>query len=272
MKKLAILLISMFLFSTSAEAQIFKKLKKKIERKVEDKVTDKVSDKAADETDNMMENMMGNQMNNAMMPMGGEKVSTEEIPAQYDFDWKYNAMVKTTQGDMEMSYRLKNNAPYMGIEMPQAANMFMVMDTKNNLMAMFFNSEENKMLMASRLNTSETQDDEDFYKDAEIREIEGKTILGYNCKGYEVETDGHLFKFYVTHEADVSFTKMYQQEKSRMPPAIAEELLKNGEGLMLEMQMVDKKDPKNNATMLCTGLNKEAFNINKANYRSMYGN
>ena len=216
--------------------------------------------------------MMGSQMNSAMLPMGGEKVSTEEIPAHYKFDWKYDARIKTSQGDMEMSYRLKNNAPYMGIEMPQAANIFMVMDTKNNLMAMFFNSEENKMLMASRLNTAETQDDKDFYKDAEIREIKGKTILNYNCQGYEVETDGHLFRFYITHEADVSFTKMYQQEKSRMPPGIAEELLKNGEGLMLEMQMIDKKDSKNNATMICTSLNKEAFDISKANYRSMYGN
>ena len=271
MKKLAILLLSLSLFSAPADAQIFKKLKKKVEKKVEDKVTDKVSDKAADETGSMMDQMMNNQMNNAVMPMGGEQVNLEEVPAQYDFNWKYNARINTSQGDMEMIYRLKKNAPYMGIEMPQAGDIFMVMDTENNLMAMFFDSEGNKMLMASRMDASKTEDDEDFYKNAEIREIDGKTILGFNCKGYEVETDGHLMKFYVTEEANVSFSKMYQYEKSKMPPGIKAELLKNGEGLMLEMQMTDKKNPENNATMICTSLKEESFNINKANYHSMYG-
>ena len=275
MKKLAILLLSLFVLSAPADAQIFKKLKKKVEKKVEDKVTDKISDKAADETGTMMDNMMSNQMNNAMMPMGGEQVSLEEIPTEYDFNWKYDAKIKTTQGDMDMIYRLKKDASYMGIEMPQAVDMFMVMDTKNDLMAMFFDSQGNKMLMATRMNTSDTSksntEEEDFYKDAEIREIAGKTILGFNCKGYEVETDGHLMEFYVTDEADISFTKMYQYEKSKMPPGIKKELLNNGEGLMLEMKMVDKKDPKNNATMICTSLKKEPFNIKKANYRSMYG-
>ncbi|MGB7843574.1 MAG: DUF4412 domain-containing protein [Salinimicrobium sp.] len=271
MKKLAILLLSLSLFSSPAEAQILKKLKKKVEKKVEDKVTDKVSDKAANETGSMMDQMMSNQMNNAMMPMGGEQVSVEEIPARYDFNWKYNSKITTSQGDMEMTYRLKKDVPYMGIEMPQAGNMFLVMDTGNDLMAMFFDSDGNKVLMASRMEASENEDNEDFYKDAEIREIDGKTILGYNCKGYEIETDGHLMKFYITEEADVSFSKMYQYEKSKMPPGIKSELLKNGEGLMLEMQMTDKKNPENNATMICTSLKKESFNINKANYRSMYG-
>jgi hypothetical protein len=273
MKKLALIILAAFVLSTPAEAQILKKLKKKIEKKVEDRVTEKVSDKAADGTENMMDQMMSRQMSNsAMMPMGGEQVSTEEIPAQYDFNWKYNAKINTTQGDMQMIYRLKKNAPYMGIEMPQAGNVFMVMDTKNELMAMFFDSEGNKMLMASRMDAAKSSAGDDFYKDAEIREIEGKTILGYNCKGYEVETEGHLLKFYVTNEADVTFTQMYQYEKSKLPPGIKEEWLKNGEGLMLEMQMTDKKDPKNNAGMVCTSLEKETFNISKANYRSMYGN
>jgi hypothetical protein len=272
MKKLALIILAAFVLSTPVEAQIFKKLKKKIEKKVEDKVTDKVSDKAADETDSMMEQMMGNQMNNAMMPMGGEQVNIDEIPAQYDFNWKYNAKINTTQGVMQMIYRLKNKAPYMGIEMPQAGNMFMVMDTKNELMAMFFDSEGNKMLMATRLDAATDKANEDFYKDAQLREIDGKTILGYNCKGYEVETDEHLMKFYVTNEADVSFTKMYQYEKSKLPPGIKEDWLKNGEGLMLEMQLTDKKDPKNNASLVCTSLQKEPFSITKANYRSMYGN
>ncbi|MGB7786070.1 MAG: DUF4412 domain-containing protein [Salinimicrobium sp.] len=273
MRKLVWILLSLFVFSIPAEAQILKKLKKKVERKVENKVTEKLSDKAADETDSMMTRMMGEQMNNsAMMPMGVEQVSIDEVPAQYDFNWKYNARINTTQGDMEMIYRLKNKAPYMGVEMHQGTDVFMVMDTKNDLMAMFFESQGSKMLMASRMKSKQASSEEEFYKDAKIKQIAGKKILGYNCDGYEVETDDHLVKFYITNEADVSFTQMYQYEKSKLPPAIKEEWLKSGNGLLMEMQMIDKKSPSNNASMVCTGLKKEAMIINKSNYQSMYKN
>lgn len=273
MRKLALILLSLFIFSIPSEAQILKKLKKKVERKVEDKVTDKLSDKAADETDSMMNQMMGEQMSNsAMMPMGGNQVDLSEVPAQYDFNWKYYASINTTQGDIEMVYRLKNEAPYMGIEMHQGADVLMVMDTRNDLMTMFFDSEGNKMMMASRMDPSKTGTAEDFYKDAQVKEIPSKSILGYDCQGYEVETDGHIVKFYVTNDAGVSFTQMYQHEKSQLPPGIKEEWLKNGDGLLMEMQMTDKKAPVNNASMVCTSLKKENFIINKSNYRSMYGN
>ncbi|MFD1079852.1 hypothetical protein, partial [Longispora fulva] len=59
---------------------------------------------------------------------------------------------------------------------------------------------------------------------------------------------------------------------SKLPPGIKQEWLKDGNGLMLEMNMVDKKNSKNNATMICTSLQKEPYSISKANYRNMYGN
>ncbi len=273
MKKLILILFSLLLFSFPAEAQILKKLKNKIEKKVEDKVTDRVSDKAANETDSLMNQMLGNQMKSSgMMPMGVEQVSLEEVPAQYDFNWKYNAQVNTTQGNMEMIYRLKNKALYMGIEMHQGADVLMVMDTKNDLMAMFFDSQGKNMLMASRMKANKTSAEDDFYKDAQVKQIDGKKILGYNCEGYEVETDNHIVQFYVTNEADVSFTQMYKYEKSKLPPAIKQEWLKNGNSLMMEIQMVDKNAPANNVSMVCTGLKREDMIIKKSNYQDMYGN
>lgn len=262
MKKYILLGISAILFSVSAEAQILKKLKKKVEQNTEKK--------ASENTEREMQYSHQN-----MMPFGmqGEPVDESKIPATYDFQWKYTANLSTKQGDMIMTYRLKKNASYLGMEMPQNPNMFMVMDSENELTAMFFDANGNKMLMATRLNQSEQeQTKDDFYKDAEIRKIGTKNILGYKCQGYEVETNDHIVKFFLTNEADINFSNLYQTEKGTLPPGFKDEWLQDGKGLMLEMEMTDKNQPGNNARMVCTSLKKEAFSIKKANYKSMYGN
>lgn len=262
MKKYILIGLSAVLFTVSSDAQILKKLKRKVEQNTEKNA----SENAEREMQYSHQNMMP-------FSMQGEPVDESKIPAAYDFQWKYTANLSTREGNMIMAYRLKKNADYLGMEMPQTPNMFMVMDSGNELTALFFDANGNKMLMATRLNqTEQDQAQNDFYKDAEIRKIGTKNILGYNCQGYEVETKDHLLKFFLTNEADINFSNLYQPEKSKLPPGFKDEWFEDGKGLMLEMEMTDKKQPGNNVKMLCTGLKKEDFSIKKANYKSMYGN
>lgn len=205
------------------------------------------------------------------MPMG-QPVSTAEIPANYEFDWKYTARVTTSEGEMDIIYRLKKNAPYMGMEMQQTDNVLMVVDNQKDLMVMFMDAQGAKMLMATKFDPKTTVEDEDFYKNAQVREIENKTILGYPCQGYEVESEKYKMRFWVTDKPEVSFTKMFLYGKTKLPAGINEKWLKAGNGLILEMDMTDKSNSKNNANMIATDLQQERFTVKKANYRSMYGN
>src|SRR5690606_27602000 len=124
MKKILTLSIAAFLlFSVSAQAQLFKKLTKKIQDRVENVVVENISDKAASETDKKLDKLWETQLKNASFPLGMETVNFEEIPDSYDFTWEYTMTMQTAEGEMEMTYLLKEDAKYMGMKVPQAENM-----------------------------------------------------------------------------------------------------------------------------------------------------
>lgn len=258
------------LVSSTAEAQFFKKLQKKIEDKVEKKVIDNVSDKAAKETEKSLEKMWDMDLSGLAVPMGGERVDASEIPASYSFDWEYLMDMKTKDGNMEMAYLIKEDAPHFGIKMPNMPNMFMVLDTDKQLMVMYMTSGENKMISATKIDPTITEDAEieKAYNDAEMREIGSKEILGYDCQGYQTETEDHLFTFYVTDEAEVSFSDIYKANEKNMPKGYNPEWFKDGNALMMEMLMEDKKDPSKNVTMTCTKLEKNSYTLNKSDYQA----
>ena len=270
MKKLTILFLSLFLMGSTAEAQFLKKLQKKIEDKVEKKVIDNVSDKAAVETEKSLNKMW--EMDLSSLPMGGmgERVDPAEVPARYDFDWKYTMNMHTTEGDMDLTYLLKKDSPHFGMQMPNIPGMFMVMDGEKQMMVMFMESEGSKMLTATKFDPEkiEESDTENPYKDAEMKEIGSKEIMGYNCKGYQTETPEYLMTFYVTDEAGVGFADIFQASQKNAPKGFNPEWFAEGTGLMMEMTMEDKKDASKNMTMTCTKLQKKDFSINKSDYQS----
>ena len=269
MKKLTILFISLFLVGSTAEAQFLKKLKKKVEQKVEQKVINNVSDKAAAETEKSLNNMWEMDLEGMAMPMG-ERVDPAEIPASYAFDWEYTLNMNSEQGDMEFTYLLKKDAPHFGIQMPNVPGMFMVMDGEKQMMVMFMNSEGNKMLTATRIDPENlaASEEENPYKDAEIKQIGSKEIMGYTCQGYQTETPEHLFTFYVTDEAGIGFSDIFKANQKNAPKGFNPEWFAEGKGLMMEMNMKDKKDSSKNITMTCTKLAQKDNRINKSDYQS----
>ncbi|WP_029034454.1 DUF4412 domain-containing protein [Salinimicrobium terrae] len=256
--------------TTTAEAQFLKKLKKKVEQKVEDAATKNISDKAANVTDKALNNMWETQLNNSNFTIGMDMVNPSEIPESYDFDWEYTLQMKTTEGEMDMIYYIKEDAPYVGIKVPQAENMFTVLDNKRDMTVMYMNSEGNKMVMATKINVSEEDMETDnSYENMEFEEIGTKTILGYECQGYRSENAENIFEFYVTDEAGVSFTDIYQENQQNVPKGLKADWIKDSTGLLMAMEMMDKKNPEKNVTMTCTGIEKSPFSINTSEYQSM---
>ncbi|UZH56513.1 DUF4412 domain-containing protein [Salinimicrobium tongyeongense] len=258
--------------TTTAEAQFFKKLKKKVEEKVEDAAIKNVSDKAAKETNKSLDNLWAKQLETSNYSMGMNMVDPSEIPDSYNFDWKYTLQMNTSEGTMDMVYHIKENAPYVGIKIPQAENMLSVLDNKRNMTVLYMNSEGNKMVMATRFDVSEENMEADTpYDEMKFEKIGKKTILGYECQGYSSENDENVFTFYVTDETGLSFSDFFQKNQKNIPEGLDADWIKDGKGLMMEMQMKDKKNPEKNVSMLCTGIEKQAFSINTSDYQSMGG-
>lgn len=262
LNKLTCLMVAAFLLlGISAEAQFFKKLTKKVTDKVERAVTDNISDKAANEADDALNNVWEMDLGKSGLGMGSP-VDPSEIPDSYAFDWKVNYAMEMKSGKMDFVYRLKEGADYMGMAMPKMANMFIVMDQKNDLSIIYMN---NKLMRATKINEeaiSEAAKKESSYaKDMEYEKIGSKTISGYECEGYRAENEDYVFTIYITDDAGIGFSNFYENQKN-LPESFNPDWISE-DSLLMEMQMTDKKDADKGMTMTCTGIEKENFVIKK---------
>ncbi|TDN95414.1 uncharacterized protein DUF4412 [Salegentibacter sp. 24] len=270
MKKLILLGFSLLFSISTMEAQFLKKLKEKIEKKVEHAVTENISDKAAHEANESLNKMWETNLKNSPIPMGAKRVDISEVPQSYDFDWEYQLNMETSEGTVNMTYLLKEDAPYFGMRMPHAEGVFMILDMERKLSIMYFNSGENNFITASKIDDlTNSAKATGPYENAELKKIGTKDILGFQCQGYETETNEHKFTFYLTQQAPISFANMYTDKKSNIPEGWNTDWLEEGDALMMEMQMIDKNNPNQTANMRCTGLEKRSFSIDKENYTAL---
>ena len=275
-KRFGMLLLFVFVIPP-AQGQFLKKLKEKVEQRVEQTVTEKIANKAAREAgktlDNLMEGKMGQ---NSPFPMGGEMGSIEDVPDTYDFEWAYQLHMETEKQKkgMDITYYLKEDAPYWGARIQQGMSLFMVYDMANKLTVIFMENEGNNFVTANTIPDEMLidEDEEVSYEDYSFREIEGKEILGYSCKGFEMENHQYKFTMYVTFETEISFSDIYGKSE-QIPKGFNVDWLKDGdkEGLVMEMQMENKSKKNESFQMECTRLEREEMTIRKADYGNLGG-
>ncbi len=256
------LLIAAILVSSGishSNAQFLNKLKKRVLEKTEelviDKTADKVADKAADKTGEAMDKLLNPDFGSIMNPMG-KKVDMSKLPASYNFDYRYAMKMKTKEGAVDMDYYLSKTEPYMGMKMSigedKKMNMSMVFDEGNKALFTYVNG----MAMATEMDLSNTVDDEDLdmYNDYTFKELPNRQFLGYDCIGREMENDEYKFTIYIAPNMEAGFGNMFKSQHANIPPSMQKFSKEYENGLMMYMEMVDKKGDKkknSNATMEC---------------------
>ncbi|MBO0330434.1 DUF4412 domain-containing protein [[Muricauda] lutisoli] len=277
-KKVIYSILIVLFVAQGANAQFFKKLKKKVSDRVERTVTDKVADKAAQKASKAMDKMLDPEFNkNSPVPIGGEMGNMDDVPDEYQFEWVYKMKIDAarSKSEMDIAYYLKKDAPYWGAKMNQGMDMFMIYDMSKLLTVIFMDNDGNKFASVTKIpddiNVEEMNEDMDI-SNYTMTEIAGKTVLGYDCKGYVMENDKYKFTLYNTFDTEVSFIDIYGKS-NQMPKGFQVDWLKEGdnEGLVMEMIMEDKENDKNNMTMTCVQLEEQPFSIKKADY-STFGN
>jgi len=272
MKYLSTMVLAFLLIGSHVNAQFLKKLKEKVESKVENTVTENVSNKAASETDKSL-NKMWESNADGNMSFGINRVDYSEIPASYSFSWKYDMKIETKSGVTDLTYLFEEGAAYLGTLLDQKGNnMIMVFDPSNNLSTMYMDNGDSMMVMATKISVN-AEDIEEMsdYEAMQITEIGKKEILGYDCTGYRMENDEYIVTSYLTEDTNLNFANMFQSKGNpKIPKTIdAEWFKKHSDGLMLEMEVIDKNKAKNNMKMYCTSLSKQNVQINKSDYKSM---
>ncbi|MEC3880377.1 DUF4412 domain-containing protein [Parapedobacter sp. 10938] len=200
--------------------------------------------------------------------------SMEDVPDTYTFS--YRATMKIIHDDAKeetaMQYWLEPEATYFGTKvlMEGAANNLAVMDMENKAMVMFMDDGDRKTAM--RLNGSqevmdkylkfavESEEDEEV----KVTPIESKTILGYHCKGFQMETSDGVSKVWVTEEAPVGlFSGMFQTDN--VPEGMPDF---GAKALFMEMEYLPKDGQDDPYRMICTELKQESLAIHKKDYQS----
>jgi len=273
MKKVILTGILIAFCTIPLQAQFLKKLKKKVEQRVENTITDKVADKAAAEAGKSVDSVLNFQIKNSGFASGFQQVDYAEIPDVYNFDWSYVVNMETQKGDILLNYFLKKDAPYFGFKLPDN-DMYMVMDPSRNLSVMYMNSEKSNMVMATKIpeispgDIAEGQDKADEFS---FKKIENKTIMGYDCSGYQGENEDMVLTFYVTTKPDISFGDFYKSDNTNLPKGFDPKWIADGKGIMMQMIMEGKKNKKDNANMTCIALEKKPLIIKKSDYKNIQG-
>jgi len=262
--KQIVFLLSLCFCAHATQAQFLKKLTDKVTKKVENTVVDKTANKAAQKVSKTMDKAFETN------PFGtgnkGAKVNPENIANSYDFTWKYSLKMTTNNSDMVIDYYLKPNATYFGFTSVAMKNMFTVMDSERNVMAMFMQSSQNPMVLANRMpDNLDTEDPE--AESFQFETLADKEIMGYTCKGIKATSDRYEIIMYFTTDAPVSFSDLYKKQHKNIPTGLASYFDEDDKILMLEMQMTDLKKSKMNTTMQCVGLAKESKTIHKKDYQ-----
>ncbi len=298
--KIITTLIIGLLFNSNAEAQFLKKLKDRAaeaaERTILNKTDEKVSKKTGKTIDDATEggkNKKSNEIEETDKNSGKELSEEEKqanekkmgnffggglegVPDIYTFSYALTYEITSGKDTNALEYLLEPNVAYFGNKLDdQKLDQIIVLDLKKNLMVTFMNNDQQKTAMKMRMPNlqkvekkfgkklfSEEEDDVD------IVQIEGKTILGYRCNGFQVNSEDGIVKFWVTNDAPVSLNGVYANFSS-LPKSVKDKGLPlNEKSLVMEMLYTSHKKKKDNMLMVCTELKENSLELHKKDYKA----
>jgi hypothetical protein len=273
MKTKALLSILIFaLCSQLSHSQFLKKLMKRAEQAVEEVVVRKTADKAAQMAGESMDKIFN-------IDFGGAQVDPSVLPESYDFEWKYTMQMKHKKGNMNMTYYLKPDAKYFGSQPemennPMANGMFMVFDEKLDILAIFMETEDGKsgtLLKNPTMNIEDMAEQEAAsIDDYTITEIGAKTIMGYECQGFQMENDDMKMTMFIAMDAPVSFNQVYGDHMKTTPKGFEPKWMEKAENsIVMEMDMINKRKKKFSAKMTCIALEKLPKTLVVSDYEFM---
>lgn len=236
---------------SQANAQFLRELKDRAIERSKDVVIGKTAEKAADKTGEAMDKILNPDFGKFMNP-GGKKVDMSTLPDSYNFDYRYALKMTTQEGEIDFDYFLSKTEPYMGVKMNMGMEMSMVFDEANKVLFTYVNG----MAMATEMDLNNAVDEEDInmYDNYTFKELPNREFLGYDCVGREMENDEYKFITYIAPDMEAGFGNMFKSEHANIPPEMQKFSQEYENGLMMYMEMVDKKNNKKkntSATMEC---------------------
>ncbi|MDC6384646.1 DUF4412 domain-containing protein [Flagellimonas taeanensis] len=198
------------------------------------------------------------------------------IPDIYEFSYRATMKITTQKEETEIHYWMEPGQRYFGNRYNDGrTNSITVMDMENQAMVMFTDDGKQKMAMKipagkkniEKLTKKMEEKGKNSMEDIKVIPIGDKTILGYNCKGYQITSKDGVSKVWITNETPVGYLGGIANTES-LPSSV----LPLGENTMfMEMKFESAKKKKDNFSMVCTELKAESMSITKGEYSTMGG-
>lgn len=279
----AILMVSTL--SHSAEAQILNRLKKKAQEAAARKAEEKIAEQIQKAAEQMVEKSWNSIFGEISADSAGQvpftmnsNVTTEE---EYQFDTITTMEIQTTKknGKTEppviMDMHFNSNEMYTGTAFSSEAmkkedgELFIIYDFNNSAMLMLMSNDNNKFSFAydwkqalAAMNDSLEAQQKEAVNWEETDEWQGytkignKTILGYNCDGYQSQRENEEIEIWVTQEAENGMNSLFQaQTNARQIKGIVPENYPSG--MIMELTSKDL-DSSETTIMKVTDINKNA--------------
>ncbi len=198
------------------------------------------------------------------------------VPDVYEFSYRATMKITSQKDESDIHYWMEPGQRYFGNRYNDGkTNSVTVMDMENQAMVMFTDDGKQKMAMKipagkktiEKLTKKMEEKNKATAEDIKVIPIAGKTILGYNCEGYQITSKDGISKVWVTNETPVGYLGGIANTEG-LPSSV----LPIGENTMfMEMQFESAKKKKDNFSMVCTELKEESMSIVKAEYSTMGG-
>ena len=249
----------------SAEAQFLKEIRDRAIERSKDVIIGKTAEKAAEKTGNAMDKLPNPDFS-GFMNRTGKKVDMASLPESYWFDYLYSLKMTTKEGEILFDYYLNPSEPYMGAKINMGMEMSMVLDEGNKVLFTYGDG----MPIATEMDLTDELDEEEMQTDHNytFKELPNRQFLGYDCIGREMENEEYKFIIYIAPDMEAGFGNMFKSDHANIPPAMQKFSSEYENGLMMYMEMEDKKNKKRkntSATMECVAFEPTELVINTRN-------
>lgn len=244
-KLVFIILVLLFLGLESASAQLLREIKNRAIERSKDVIVAKTANKAAEKTGEAMDKFLNPDLSKLANP-AGKKVDMANLPDAYHFTYLYRLKMSTSEGDIGFDYYLNPNESYMGAKMDVGMDMTMVFDEGNNVLLTIVNG----MPIATEMDSGEDFDEDELnlLNDYTIIELPNREFLGYDCIGRQMENDDYKFIVYIAPDVEAAFGNVFKSDLASLPPAMQTTAKEYENGLMMYMEMHDKKNKRKKNT------------------------
>ena len=290
MKTKNILIAFVFLLiGTNIQAQILDKIAKRAESTAERTVLNRTDREVSKQTNKTIDGVIeGDKEKNTKKTPKKSKTkkktrnpniiggNMDGIPDSYNFQYSLDMKITSDGNTSNLKYFAAPNASYFGTGVAGQNKSVIVYDIENQAMITFMNSNGQKMAMKMNMPLQEEMQEMINQKGSNSKgdgmkyiPIEGKTLLGYKCKGYLVKQEEGTSKIYITNEAPIGFLGMLASVNAIGDDKNTIDIPFDENSTIMEMEFTSNSKNRDDMHILCTAIEKHQFTINRNEYRGL---